>query len=186
MTEADRKEITRLLREIKTGGDAPSDDLLDAVYDDLRRLAANYMRRERPDHTLQATALVHEAYMRLVDWQNVTWQNRAHFFSVAARVMRRVLIDHSRLKQTGKRSGQTIVLDEAISFPDKRQIDIVALDEALRSLEAVDPRQAKVVELRFFGGLSIPEAAFVLGVSESTVRRDWTFAKAWFQRELTS
>lgn len=186
MSEGNRTDITQLLREIETGGEGPSEHLLEAVYDDLRRLAANYMRGERPDHTLQATALVHEAYMRLVDWQNVSWQNRAHFFSVAAQVMRRVLIDHARLKQTGKRSGQRIVINEAISFPDHRQFDIVALDEALRSLEKLDPRQAKVVELRFFGGLSIEETAFVLGVSESTIRRDWTFAKAWFQRELTS
>lgn len=165
--------------------DSP-DKLLEMVYDDLRRLAGSYMQNERSDHTLQATALVHEAYMRLVDWKNVSWQNRAQFFSIAAQVMRKVLIDHARARKAEKRSGHKLILDEAISLPDSRPVDLLALDEAMQSLEQLDPRQAKIVELRFFGGLSIEETAYVLRVSESTVRREWTFAKAWFQRELGS
>lgn len=177
-------DITVLLHQISDGSDTAPGRLLELVYDDLRRLAAAYMKNERSDHTLQATALVHEAYMRMVDWKNVTWQNRAQFFSVAAKVMRRVLIDHARALGTQKRSRHKLVLDEAISLPDNRQIDLIALDEALISLEQLDPRQARIVEMRFFGGLSIQETAHVLGVSEATVRREWTFAKAWFQREL--
>jgi len=177
-------EVTRLLSQIHSGDESSPARLLELVYDDLRRLAGAYMRNEREDHTLQATALVHEAYVRLVDWKNVSWQNRAQFFSVAAEVMRKVLIDHARSRQAQKRSGQKLVLDDAISLPDHKPIDLIALDEALQILEKHDPRQAKIVELRFFGGLSIEETAYVLKVSESTVRREWTFAKAWFQREL--
>ena len=177
-------EVTRLLNEMSSGEETSLDKLLEIVYDDLRRLAGTYMQNERSDHTLQATALVHEAYMRLVDWKNVSWQNRAQFFSVAAEVMRKVLIDHARARKSQKRSGHKLVLDEAISLPDRRPIDLIALDEALQSLEKLDPRQAKIVELRFFGGLSIEETAYILKVSETTVRREWTFAKAWFQREL--
>jgi len=181
------RDITQLLNKAAAGEDkASADELLEVVYDDLRRLASAYMENERGDHTLQATALVHEAYMRLIDWKTVTWQNRAHFFSVAAQVMRRVLIDHARASKAQRRAGHKLVLDEAISLPDHRQIDMVALDDALQDLEKIDPRQAKIVEMRFFGGLSIEETAFILDVSESTVRRDWTFAKAWFQRELTT
>lgn len=186
MAQGARQDVTELLRSLDTEGGEPPEQLLEAVYDDLRRLAGNYMQMERPDHTLQATALVHEAYMRLVDWKNVTWQNRAHFFSVAAQVMRRVLIDHARAKGSQKRSAQKLVLDEAISLPDNAGIDLLALEEALVTLEGKDPRQARIVEMRFFGGLSIAETAYILGVSEATVRRDWTFAKAWFQRELTA
>lgn len=178
-------EVTKLLNEMSAGDEVSPDRLLELVYDDLRRLAGAYMQNERSDHTLQATALVHEAYMRLVDWKNVSWQNRAQFFSVAAEVMRKVLIDHARARKSQKRSGHKLVLDEAISLPDRRPIDLIALDEALQSLEEIDPRQAKIVELRFFGGLSIEETAYILKISESTVRREWTFAKAWFQRELS-
>lgn len=184
MTSSD--EITRLLHELSSGGENSPDQLLELVYDDLRRLATSYMQNERGDHTLQATALVHEAYMRLVDWKNVTWQNRAQFFAIAAQVMRKVLIDHARAHKANKRFGHKLVLDEAISLPEQRPIDLLRLEEALENLEKVDPRQARIVELRFFAGLSIEETAYILGVSESTVRRDWTFAKAWFQRELTS
>ncbi|CAN5498447.1 ECF-type sigma factor [soil metagenome] len=179
-------EVTQLLNEMSSGGETSPDRLLELVYDDLRRLAGAYMQNERSDHTLQATALVHEAYVRLVDWKNVSWQNRAQFFSVAAEVMRRVLIDHARARHSQKRAGHKLVLDEAISLPDHRPIDLIALDEALQSLEKLDPRQAKIVELRFFGGLSIEETAYIMKVSESTVRREWTFAKAWFQRELSN
>jgi RNA polymerase sigma factor (TIGR02999 family) len=179
-------EVTKLLNEMSSGDETSPDKLLEIVYDDLRRLAGAYMQNERSDHTLQATALVHEAYMRLVDWKNVSWQNRAHFFSVAAEVMRKVLIDHARARQAKKRSGHKLVLDEAISLPAQQPIDLLALDDALKDLEKLDPRQAKIVELRFFGGLSIEETAYILKVGESTVRREWTFAKAWFQRELSS
>lgn len=178
-------EVTHLLKRVSDGDESSPQKLLEIVYDDLRRLASNYMKNERSDHTLQATALVHEAYMRLVDWQNVSWQNRAHFFSVAAQVMRKILIDHARSTNAKKRGGQKLVLDDAISLPDSVGIDILALEEALQTLERNDPRQAKIVEMRFFGGLSIQDTAYLLGVSEATVRRDWTFAKAWFQRELT-
>ncbi|MEQ1604769.1 MAG: sigma-70 family RNA polymerase sigma factor [Pyrinomonadaceae bacterium] len=186
MAEADKNEITALLGRITDGSDTAPGRLLEVVYDDLRRLAGAYMANERSDHTLQATALVHEAYMRLVDWKNVTWQNRAQFFAIAAEVMRKVLIDHARARKAGKRFGHKLILDEAISIPEQRPIDLIALDEALQSLEKIDTRQAKIVELRFFGGLTINETAFILDVSESTVRREWTFAKAWFQRELSS
>lgn len=179
-------EVTKLLNDLGTGTETSPDRLLEIVYDDLRRLAGSYMQNERNDHTLQATALVHEAYMRLVDWKNVSWHNRAQFFSVAAEVMRKVLIDHARARHAQKRSGHKLILDDAISLPDHRPIDLIALDEAMQILEKLDPRQAKIVELRFFGGLSIEETAYVLKVSESTVRREWTFAKAWFQRELGS
>ena len=185
MSSSDQRDLTILLREVSSGtADAP-ERLLELVYADLRRLASAYMKNERGDHTLQATALVHEAYMRLVDWKNVTWQNRAHFFAVAAQVMRKILIDHARKKRAGKRGGQKIALDEAISYPDEKEFDILALEEALQNLEKLDKRQAKIVELRFFGGLSIEETAHVLDISDTTVKREWTFAKAWFQRELS-
>jgi len=171
---------------MSSGSQTAPDELLPLVYDDLRRLAHAYFNRESSDHTLQATALVHEAYLRLVKWENVSWQNRAHFFAVAAEVMRKILIDHARKRNAQKRSGgQRVILDDAISFPDKKDFDVLKLDDALVALEATDARQAKIVELRFFGGLSIEETAYILDISETTVRREWTFAKAWFQRELT-
>lgn len=177
--------VTRLLNAAASGEGTAANQLLEAVYDDLRRLAAAYLQNERNAQTLQATALVHEAYIRLVDWEHVTWQNRAHFFAVAAQVMRRVLVDHARGKQAAKRDGgQRLLLDDAVSFPDTRSFDVLALEDALSDLERLDPRQAKIVELRFFGGLSIEETAHVLDVSETTVKREWTMAKAWFQREL--
>lgn len=178
-------EVTILLDQINAGdGDAP-ERLLPLVYDDLRRLARAYFANEKAEHTLQPTALVHEAYIRLVNWENVSWQNRAHFFAVAADVMRKVLIDHARRKNAQKRSGgQKILLDEAVSFSGEKELDLVKLDEALQTLEKLDACQSRIVELRFFGGLSIEETAHVLKISEKTVHREWTFAKAWFQREL--
>jgi RNA polymerase sigma factor (TIGR02999 family) len=178
-------QVTVLLNASSAGdGEAP-EKLLELVYDDLRRLASAYLKNESNAQTLQATALVHEAYLRLVDWQNVSWQNRAHFFAVAAQVMRRILIDHARAKHAQKRDfGQKISLDEAVSVSVEKEFDLLALDEALMSLEKVDVRQARIVELRFFGGLSLAETAHVLGISETTIKREWTFAKAWFQREL--
>ena len=179
-------EVTKLLGQMTAGdGEAP-EKLLPLVYDDLRRLAHAYFADERGDHTLQATALVHEAYIRLANWENVSWQNRAHFFAVAAGVMRKILIDHARRRNAQKRDGgQKILLDEAISFSNEKELDLLKLEEALQALSQLDERQATIVELRFFGGLSIPETAYILGTSETTVKREWTFAKAWFQRELT-
>lgn len=186
MDLTDQTEVTILLNEISSGSETAPEKLLPLVYDDLRRLARAYFANEKTDHTLQATALVHEAYIRLVNWENVSWQNRAHFFAVAAEIMRKILIDHARKRNAQKRDGgQKILLDEAISFSTEKELDLVKLDEALDALEKLDKRQAKIVELRFFGGLSIEETAYVLKISETTVKRDWTFAKAWFQRELT-
>jgi RNA polymerase sigma factor (TIGR02999 family) len=180
------EEVTVLLNQLSEGDEAAPERLLPLVYDDLRRLARAYFADEKSDHTLQATALVHEAYIRLVKWENVSWQNRAHFFAVAADVMRKILIDHARRKNARKRDGgQKILLDEAVSFSNERELDLLKLDEALQALEKLDERQARIVELRFFGGLSIEETAYILKTSETTVRREWTFAKAWFQRELT-
>ena len=180
-----QKDVTVLLNAMSAGDENAPEKLLEAVYDDLRRLAAKYMRNERGDHTLQATALVHEAYIRLVDWKNVSWQNRARFFAVAAQVMRKILVDNARAKNAGKRGGQKNSLEEAVSFAEEKELNLIALDEALSNLEKLDTRQARIVELRFFGGLSIEETAYVLDVSATTVKREWTFAKAWFQRELT-
>jgi len=180
------EEVTLLLNSASGGDPAAPGRLLELVYDDLRRLAAAYLKNERNAQTLQPTALVHEAFVRLVDWQNVSWQSRAHFFAAAAKVMRHVLVDHARSKRAQKRDfGQRIALADAVSYPSGREFDLLALEEALLSLERVDERQARVVELRFFGGLTIREAAHVLGVSETTVKNEWEFAKAWFQRELT-
>lgn len=180
-------DVTVLLTRVSAGDESAPGKLLELVYDDLRHLAAAYMQDERSDHTLQATALVHEAYLRLVDWENVTWKNRAQFFAVAAQVMRRVLVDHARGKNAAKREGsqQKLALDDAVSFSSEKELDVLALEEALSSLEQLDPRQAKIVELRFFGGLSIEAVAHVLKVSVTTVKREWTIAKAWFQRELS-
>lgn len=178
-------EVTIMLGAIGAGDERAPEKLLELVYDDLRKLAGAYLQSERPNHTLQATALVHEAYIRLVNWENVSWQNRAHFFAVAAQVMRRILVDHARNRNAGKRDfGQKIALDDAVSLHHEKEVDLLALEDALVSLEKFDPRQAKIVELRFFGGLSIEETAHVLNISETTIKREWTFAKAWFQREL--
>lgn len=179
------EDVTVLLNRLSDGDESAPEQLLPLVYDDLRRLARAYFANEKSEHTLQPTAIVHEAYIRLVNWENVSWQNRAHFFAVAADVMRKVLIDHARRKNAQKRSGgQKILLDEAVSFSGEKKLDLVKLDEALKTLEKIDARQSRIVELRFFGGLSIVETAHVLKISEKTVRREWTFAKAWFQREL--
>ena len=187
MTDRPAHDVTLLLSRASEGDNSAPGKLLELVYDDLRHLAGAYMKDERGDHTLQATALVHEAYLRLVDWENVTWENRAQFFAVAAQVMRRVLVDHARGKNAAKREGsqQKLALDEAVSFASEKEFDVMALEDALQSLEQLDPRQAKIVEMRFFGGLSIGEVAHVLKTSSTTVKREWTIAKAWFQRELS-
>ncbi|MGI8555932.1 MAG: sigma-70 family RNA polymerase sigma factor [Pyrinomonadaceae bacterium] len=180
------QEVTVLLKEINDGDRNASDKLLPLIYDELRKLARAYLRNERSDHTLQATALVHEAYIRLVEWENVSWQNRAHFFAVAAQIMRRLLVDYAREKKAQKRDGgQKLVLDETVSFTAPRGIDLLVLDEALENLAKLDKMQAKVVELRFFGGLTIEETAHTLNVSPTTVKREWTAAKAWLYKTIT-
>lgn len=180
-------DVTRLLIELQGGRTGASEQLIPLVYAELHDLAVSYLRRERSDHTLQPTALVHEAYLRLVDQRSTTWQNRAHFFGIAAQAMRRILLDHARRKRAGKREGaaQRVTLDEGVAETPQRSIDLIALDVALERLKAMDERQYKVVELRFFGGLDVEQTAEVLGISPATVKRDWTFAKAWLQRELS-
>jgi len=180
-------DVTEILQDWNGSNDALA-RLMPFVYDELRRLAASYLRRERSDHTLQPTALVHEAYMRLVDQSRVQWQNRAHFYSIAAQMMRRILIDHARAHASDKRGGheRRLSLDEAAILPQERAADLIALDDALKQLAATDERKSRVVELRFFGGLSVKETAEVLGVHPATVERDWTVAKAWLYRELSA
>jgi RNA polymerase sigma-70 factor (ECF subfamily) len=181
------KDVTRLLQELKNGDAIAEGKLITAVYNELRRLASAYMRRERPDHTLQATALVHEAYFRLVDQKSVDWQNRAHFFGVAAHVMRRLLIDHARGHVRDKRGGgrTEVLLDEAALVSPQQSAQLLDLDFALHRLAQLDPRQAKIVELRFFAGLSVEETAWLMNISDKTVKRDWSVAKAWLHAELS-
>ena len=179
--------VTQLLVAWNQGDQAALDQLLPVVYDELRSLARSYLRRERSDHTLQATALVHEAYLRLIDQHSVTWQNCAHFFGIAAQMMRRILVNHARAKKTEKRGGleHKLSLDEVVSFAEQREVDLVALDDALKTLESFDPQQSRIVELRFFTGLSIEETVEVLGISPATVKRDWSTAKVWLRREIS-
>jgi RNA polymerase sigma factor (TIGR02999 family) len=179
-------DVSRLLDEHRHGSHSAIERLMPLVYDELKRIAAWHLQTERPDHTLQPTALVHEAYMRLADQTATPWQSRAHFFALAAQVMRHVLIDHARARRTDKRGGHAarIALDDAVLAPARRDVDLVALDDALRSLAAVDERKSRIVEMRFFGGLEIEETAEVLGTSTATVRREWTLAKAWLRREM--
>jgi RNA polymerase sigma-70 factor (ECF subfamily) len=187
MTAPSPQSVTQLLKAWGDGEQQALDQLISLVYAELHRLAHRYMRRERSGHTLQPTALVHEVYERLVDLKNVSWQNRAHFFGVSAHLMRRILVDYARSRRYTKREGQwrQVPLNEAVAlFPD-RQTDIVALDDALRALADIDPRKSRVVEMRFFGGLSIREVAEVLNISEESVQRDWRLAKVWLLRELS-
>jgi RNA polymerase sigma factor (TIGR02999 family) len=180
------KEITRLLVAWGDGDQAALNELTPLVHEELRRLAHHYMGGERTGHTLQTTALVNEAYVRLIDWKNVRWQSRAHFFGVSAQLMRRILVDFARARGYQKRGGGALAvsLDEAAHVSDDKGADLVALDEALESLAKLNARQSKVVELRFFGGLSVDETAEVLKVSSGTVERDWSLARAWLYREL--
>ena len=179
------KDVTQLLADSAHGDPAALDTLMPLVYDELRQLARRYLRRERPGHTLQATALVHEAYLRLMDQKEVRWQNRAHFLGIAAEAMRRILVDHARSHHALKRGGDCkLSLDEAAEWPAQDAVDLVGLDDALKGLSAVDPQKGRIVELRFFGGLTIAETAAVLGVSTPTVERGWRIAKLWIQREL--
>jgi RNA polymerase sigma factor (TIGR02999 family) len=181
------QNVTQLLLKWN-GGDATAlDALIPLVYNELRRLARYYLTQEKQGQTLSSTALVHEAYLRLVDQREVTWQNRAHFFGVASQMMRRILVDHARKRGAVKRGGDalTLALDEAMTQPQQHELDLVALDEALAGLAKLDERQSRLVELRFFGGLSIEETSEVLGVSAPTVKRDWASARAWLFRELS-
>jgi RNA polymerase sigma factor (TIGR02999 family) len=186
MSDAARGEVTALLRDWSGGDRQALERLLPLVYDELRRLAASYLRQERPDHTLQPTALVHEAYLRLVDQRRVAWQNRAHFFGIAAQMMRRILVDHARRRQASKRSAAPVrVVTEAPDVAGSdRGTELLALDAALDGLARLDPDQARVVELRFFGGLTIEETAEVTSTSTATVKREWRTARAWLRREI--
>jgi RNA polymerase sigma factor (TIGR02999 family) len=181
-------DVTQILKGWSDGSEEASARLMPLVYEELRRLAREYLRRERSDHTLQATALVHEAYLRLVDEKSATWKDRAHFYGIAARLMRRILVDHARAHNAAKRGGleQKLALDEARDLPAPAATDLVALDGALENLAKTYPRKSEVVELKFFGGLEANEIAEFLQVSEKTVLRDWSFAKLWLCRELSA
>ena len=187
MSEPRSQNVTQLLLQWNAGDTAALDALIPLVYGELRRLARHYLQQEKQGHTLSSTALVHEAYLRLVDQREVTWQNRAHFFGVASQMMRRILVDHARKQASIKRGGDalTLALDESIPAPQGRTVDLVALDDALVGLAKMDERQSRLVELRFFGGLSIEETSEVLGISAPTVKRDWASARAWLFRELS-
>jgi len=180
------KEVTRLLASWSRGDVEAREALIPLVYGELRRLAASYLRRERSDHTLQPTALVHEAYMRLVEQKSVQWQNRGHFFAITAQLMRRILVDHARTHLADKRGSGApkVPLTEAIVMSQERPSELLALDEGLTRLAALDPQQARVVELRIFGGLTVEETAGVLGISAATVKRNWSMAKAWLSQEI--
>ena len=181
-------EVTQLLVAWGNGDEVARDELMSVVYQELHRLAHNYMKRESPGHTLQTSALVNEAFVRLVDQKNVQWQSRAHFFAIAAQMMRRILVDYARSRNYAKRGGgaRKVSLDEGLVVSDERSTEVVNVHEALERLAAFDARKSQIVELRFFGGLSIEEAADVLAVSPGTVMRDWTLAKAWLRREMTT
>lgn len=188
MDQASPNEITEQLIAWSRGDEAALDKLIPAVYQELRRLADSYLRREDTGHSLQPTALVHEAYLRLIDQTKVEWQNRAHFFGVAAQMMRRILIDHAKTKHRAKRGGTAVkvVLDENVTITQERAGELLALDDALQALARMDQRKSQIVELRYFGGLTVEETAQVLGVSDKTVMRDWSLAKAWLYRELSN
>jgi RNA polymerase sigma factor (TIGR02999 family) len=183
-----RQSITELLVEWRAGDRTALDKLIPAVEKELRRLASYYMRRQRPGHTLQTSALVNEAYLRLIDYKNIHWENRAHFFAMAAQAMRRVLVHHARSRNYAKRGGRVrkVELDGAVVLAQERAGDLIALDDALTELEKMDPRKSRVVELRYFGGMSVEETAEALGVSAITVKREWKAAKGWLLRELSN
>ncbi len=186
--ESDRNSaVTQMLLSLEEGDGSAAKRLFPVVYDDLRDLASRYLNDERKGHTLQPTALVHEAYMRLVDQTRVDWQGRTHFFAVGAQAMRRILVDHARKRQAAKRGGglQRITLDERMAVEWRREEDLLALDDALIKLAELDPRQAKMVELRFFSGLKVNEVAEVLGMPKRSVEREWTMVRSWLRRELS-
>lgn len=182
------KDVSQLLRAWNKGDRAAQDELMPLVYDELRRLARSYLRRERPDHTLQPTALVHEAYLKLVDQKSVNWQNRAHFFGIAALMMRRILVNYAEGRQAAKRGGSArrLSLSAIDRLAGKQELDLIALDDALKSLAEIDPQQSRIVELRYFGGLTIEEIAEVTGISVATVNREWNVARAYLRREISN
>ncbi len=186
MPETDPAEVTRIINQLAAGDRIPAEQLFCVLYDAFHKLANRYLRSERQGHTLSPTALVHEAYMKLVDQSRVEWQGKTHFFAVGAQVMRRILVDHARHRQRVKRGGgrARIQLSEDVALSPQRDEDVLAIDEALSKLAKVDPRQATIVEMRFFGGLSVAEVAEFLGVSKRTVEGEWTVARAWLRREL--
>jgi len=182
------RKITRMLRQWSGGNREVLEDLMPLVYDELHKQAARFLSRERRDHTLQATALINETYLKLIDQREVHWENRTHFFAIAANLMRRILVDYARQKHRGKRGGDAVKLpleEAALVVGKERSIDLIALDEALTRLEKIDEQQARIVELRYFSGLSLEETAEALKVSRTTVATDWAMAKAWLHRELT-
>ena len=183
---APNEQATRLLIDWSNGNRDAAAGLMPLVYDELRMLARSYLQRERADHTLQATSLLHEAYLRLVDQKTTSWQNRAHFFGVAAQLMRRVLVDHARRHRTDKRGGQwtKIEFDEALAPATGRSLDVIALDDALHDLAKLNPQHSQIVELRFFGGMKTDEVAEVLDISPRTVQREWRMARAWLRRQM--
>jgi RNA polymerase sigma factor (TIGR02999 family) len=186
VTDPCQEEISQLLRAWSQGDEAALESLTPLVYEELHRLAKYYMARERPDHILQTTALVNEAYLRLLKWEEVTWQNRAHFFGVSAHLMRRILVDFARKRTQveGEKKVPVLTLDEALEISEEPGADLVAMDDALETLAELDPRKGKIVELRFFGGLTVNEVAEVMNLSPVTVAREWSKAKAWLLREL--
>lgn len=187
MTSSSPKGVTELLVDWSKGDQKALDELIPLVYGELRRLASRYLRRERPDHTLQTTALVHEAYLRLVDQRDANWRNRAQFFGVAAQLMRRILVDYARNHGASKRGGdyRRIPFDEAIISAEEKDASLLAVDEALNVLALIDPQQSRVIELRIFGGLTVEEVAESLGISPRTVKREWSVAKAWLHRQIS-
>ncbi|HMY70962.1 MAG TPA: sigma-70 family RNA polymerase sigma factor [Blastocatellia bacterium] len=186
MNTTPSNQITAQLAAWQSGDAAAMEEVIRAVYQELRRMADRYLRQETPGHTLQPTALVHEAWLRLVKQTQVDWQNRAQFFGVAAQMMRRILVDHAKSKHREKRGGDAVklLLEDTVDVSDERAADLVALDDALQSLAAIDARKCRVIELRYFGGLSVEETAEILQVSPQTVLRDWKLAKAWLYREI--
>jgi len=186
MENPTREDVTALLGQLTEGDEKAASKLIPLVYRELRRLAGGYMRRERSDHTLQPTALVHEAYLKLIEQRSVDWQGRSHFFGIAAQMMRRILIDHARGHLRNKRGAgeKPVPLDEALVFAAEQSLELVRLDQSLERLAQIDPRQSKIVELRFFGGLTVEQTADVLGISPKTVKRDWSVAKAWLHGDL--
>jgi len=187
MASPSAQHVTGLLQAWSSGDESALDKLTPLIYGELRRLARGYIGRERKDHTLQTTALVNEAYLKLIDQRNVSWQNRAHFLAVSAKLMRRILVDYARSRRYAKREGETrkVALEEAAMVSKERGADLIAVDDALITLEVVDPRKCQVVELRFFGGLTIEETAEVMQASHATIERDWTSARAWLYREIS-
>ena len=180
-------QVTKLLQGWRAGERSASDALLPLVYEELRRLAHHHLRNERPHHTLQSTALVNEAYLRLIGQNLPKWESRTHFFAIAAQLMRQILVDYARRHRASKRGSGVcmLALDDAVGLPQRKSVDVVALDDALKALAEVDPRQSRVVELRFFAGLSLEETSEVMGIATATVQRDWTTARAWLHREIS-